>query len=370
MKNDATLVAEALINGPEAFGPIIHRFKDIVFGVALARVGNFHDAEDIAQTVFINAFECLDNLKDPCRLGAWLRSITIHRCINHLQRRPPVVNIEEVDEFQGSNSTPQTQLETKELREQVMAAVGRLSKVQRETVTLFYISGYSQQDIAAIQEVPLGTIKRRLHDARLKLKTEMFNVVEDTLRTEAPKEDFSERVFNLICRYQQPDASLWPWREVKEELLKIGIDGIEGLKKAMQFPHAPTRRFAVKVSRFIHNVAEATANERQEVIVTLLKEALNDSNNKVRKGAVPILLDLNIDAKRKRDEFVPLIIPLLKDPAKRVRWRVSYELQKWAAYVPLEAAALALADERDPGAKQGMGLLVHAIIDARENITA
>ena len=64
MENDATLVAEVLNNGPEAFAQIIHRYKSIVFGVAVARVRNFHDAEDIAQTVFIEAFERLDDLKD------------------------------------------------------------------------------------------------------------------------------------------------------------------------------------------------------------------------------------------------------------------------------------------------------------------
>ena len=51
MKNDATLVAEALNNGPEAFAQIIEQYKSIVFGVAVARVRNFHDAEDLAHTL-------------------------------------------------------------------------------------------------------------------------------------------------------------------------------------------------------------------------------------------------------------------------------------------------------------------------------
>ena len=57
MKDDAIVVAEALENGPEGFAPIIRRYQDAVFGVALARVRNFHDAEDVTQGVFLEAFE-------------------------------------------------------------------------------------------------------------------------------------------------------------------------------------------------------------------------------------------------------------------------------------------------------------------------
>ena len=368
MTNDATLVAEVLNSGPEAFAQIIHHYKSIVFGVAVARVRNFHDAQDIAQTVFIEAFERLDSLKDPNRLGAWLRSITIHRCINHLQRRPPEITVEDMDDIQEHHTTPQTELETKELRDQVMAAIGRLSKVQRETVTLFYISGYSQQEIAAIQEVPIGTIKRRLHDARKKLKTEMLNVVEDTLRAETPKEDFNERVFNLLRRYDQPKIQ-WPqtYNAVGEELEKIGIDGIEGFAQAMELPHAQTRKFTIQMSAVMHQIAGAANSERQEVIISLLKNALKDSNKKVRRNVLLTLTKLNVDEDRIRKEFVPLIIPLLKDPTKLVRQRAAWELgRRWASDVPLEAAALALIDAKDADTQKAIGHLIRCIIAAQK----
>ncbi len=57
MKVDLALVVAALSGGPERFGPIIERYQDAVFAVALARLRDFHDAEDIAQEVFIEAFE-------------------------------------------------------------------------------------------------------------------------------------------------------------------------------------------------------------------------------------------------------------------------------------------------------------------------
>ena len=95
MTPDETLVARALAGGPESFAPIIDRYKDAVFGVALAKVRNFHDAEDIAQTVFVEAFQKLRNLREAGRLGPWLRTIAINRSINHLTRKPLVVGLEQ-----------------------------------------------------------------------------------------------------------------------------------------------------------------------------------------------------------------------------------------------------------------------------------
>jgi len=92
VKSDAELHADAMAGGPEAFGPIVERYKDAVFGIALARVRDFHAAEDIAQTVLITAFEHLGSLREPSRLGAWLRSVTIHRSIDYVRGRRPVIN--------------------------------------------------------------------------------------------------------------------------------------------------------------------------------------------------------------------------------------------------------------------------------------
>lgn len=364
MKNDGVLVDNAL-EKPEAFSDIIQHYKNIVFGVALSRIGNFHDAEDVAQNVFIEAFERLDTLKDPYRLGAWLRSIAIHRCINHIQRKPPVVNVEHMDDLMGENPDPHIELEQKDLRNQVMNAIAQLSKKQQETVTLFYISGHSQQEIANIQEVPLGTIKRRLHDARNRLKTEMLKVVENTLKSEAPKEDFNERVFNLLRRYNQPWPK-WPQTELKQELEKVGIDGIEGFAQAMELPHGQTRKFTIQMSGFVHDLAQAANSERQEVIISVLKKALSDPNKKVRRNVVTTLLYLNVDKDRVSKEFVPLVIPLLEDPTKLVRQRAAWELaNNWAADVPLEDAALALANAPDAETHKAIGRLVKEIVKAK-----
>ena len=143
------LVCGALNGGPAAFGPIVQRYQSAVFGVAVVRLGNFHEAEDVAQQVFVEAFERLDGLRDPARLGGWLRTIAIHRSLDAVRRRKDVVPLDEAETVRAGG-TPEEDLEREELRNRVMDAVGRLSTKQRETTTLFYIDGYSIDDIASM----------------------------------------------------------------------------------------------------------------------------------------------------------------------------------------------------------------------------
>ena len=69
MTEDRLLVAAALEVGPEAYAPIIERYKDTLFGVAMGRLGHFYDAEDITQSVLVEGWERLGDLRDPARLN-------------------------------------------------------------------------------------------------------------------------------------------------------------------------------------------------------------------------------------------------------------------------------------------------------------
>jgi RNA polymerase sigma-70 factor (ECF subfamily) len=357
VKDDAVLVAEALTHGPEAFGPIVDRYKAAVFGVALARVQNFHDAEDLTQEAFLEAFERLGSLREPDRLGAWLRSITIHRCINFLRRRTRAGEVEGGGELAQAAATPQDDPARRDLRDRVMAAIGRLSRVQRETVTLFYIDGYSVLEIAAMQEAPEGTIKRRLHEARHRLKEEMLEMVGDTLKESAPKEDFADRVFHLLCRY--PAGPAMSWSDAVAELQRIGTRGIEGFIQAFRMPHARTRAWTVSMLGW-------AKPDKTETVIDLLKQGLQDSNNRVRRFAVESLLGLNVPDDRKRREFLPLIWPLFFDASRHVRrWVVHpWLMERWAAEIPLDLLCRALGQEQDPVVRTRLYHLLYKAVEA------
>ena len=152
MDSDEALVANALTSGPEAFAPIVQRYQSAVFGVALARVRDFHEAEDIAQSVFVDAFLQLDRLQDTRRLGPWLRTMAIHKGIDRIRRRREHVDVAEISNDPHHAEMPEAWQEDGR-REWVMAAIARLSDAQRETITLHYLGGFSVQEIARMQGV-------------------------------------------------------------------------------------------------------------------------------------------------------------------------------------------------------------------------
>lgn len=339
-REDAALVAAALGNGFEAFAAIVERYKDALFGVALARLGNLHDAEDVAQQVFIEAFERLDHLRDPQRLGAWLRSMTVHRSIDLVRRRGKTVAMEGVAEPVAPQLTPQAELEQRELHERVWRALNQLPHAQRETLTLFYLGEHSRQQIAAMQEVPEETVKSRLRLAREKLKEELVDMVEEDLKTQTPRRDFAQRVFDLLNLYPGQRCPS-DWERVIGELRRIGLPGIEGFIRAFAQPHARTRSWVMIMLEQV---------EPDEVVIELLKKGLKDSNKKVRRSAATALLSLDVPYERKRREFLPLIAELLTDPSRNVRRVLSlpWILGDCRGDFPPERLAVAIRKESDP----------------------
>jgi RNA polymerase sigma-70 factor (ECF subfamily) len=319
VKEDRELVERARAGGADGFAPIVEKYRKVVFGIAIARLGHFHDGEDITQAVFLEAFQRLAGLKDPERLGSWLRSITIHKCLNRKGRQVP---FESIEEPASPNLTPHAELEQNETREQVLDQINRLTPKQRETVALFYLGEHQLSEVAAIQGVPVGTVKRRLHDARAKLKKEMLEVVKENLKNEGPAKDTTERVFNLLNLHEQEELH---YGQIASEMTEIGDDAVEGLARVFDLPHSGSRRFA---AAFLPELSSDP-----EPVISLLKRLVNDPNKRVRKTALRLLF-VDVDGNRKRTEFLPILLPLLEDRSSRVRCRAAWNLCKFADSVP------------------------------------
>ncbi|MBT4497969.1 MAG: sigma-70 family RNA polymerase sigma factor [Gemmatimonadetes bacterium] len=354
----AALVAAARTGGPEAFAPIVERYKDAVFGVAFARLRRFHEAEDTAQDAFVRAYGSIDGLKDPAKLGPWLRSIALRCALDAIERRKDTLALEDIDEPAAPEPTPLEAVERDERRELVQDAIGRLPKTQRETLTLFYLGGHSIKEIAALREAPEGTVKRRLHDARQRLKEDMLQMVEDVLQEEAPKEDFAARVYELVSSYGKGPTN--PWDEARfEQVRAMAGTGFAGFVKAMASPHWRTRRDAVMM-------IDATWPEHLEESIEMLKQALQDPNKQVRGSAGDMLLnEVDVSDERKRREFVPLIVPQLRDRSRGLRYHIAPTLERWAADVPLEEVAQAIVEEEDDRNLRQLKVLMGCVLDAQ-----
>jgi RNA polymerase sigma-70 factor, ECF subfamily len=171
----AELVREAQGGDREAFGELFRRFERSVFAIALRRLRDFNEAQELSQEVFIQAMTKLDQLREPECFGGWLKSITYRMAINRIVRRAPdrAVEPEALESTCVEHRTPLTLVIDGERSSQVRAGLNRLRDLDRQTLVAFYVHGQSLIEMSEEFDAPLGTIKRRLHVARKRLADEV-----------------------------------------------------------------------------------------------------------------------------------------------------------------------------------------------------
>jgi RNA polymerase sigma factor (sigma-70 family) len=182
-----------------AFEQVVRRFEDMAVGYAYSVLGDFQLAEDAAQEAFIQAYLDLRILQEPQAFSAWLRRIVFKQC-DRLSRRKrlPTVSLEASGELAASGRTVLEEVQRRETHDEVLAAVSALPENERTATTLFYIDGYSLAEVSEFLEVPVSTVKSRLHTARRQLRERMMGRVEETLRRHAPGEEFRRRVRHVL----------------------------------------------------------------------------------------------------------------------------------------------------------------------------
>ena len=180
------LVRRAQRRDVEAFGALVERYQDAVYGTALALLGDVHDAQEVAQETFLQGWRDLKGLRDPGNFPAWICRIARNRSVDLVRRKDRAVSLEKVREPPSPEPGVPALLEASERRETVMRAIQALSEPLRVTVTLFYINGYSEKDVSKFLGCPLGTVKRRLHEARRQLRKGLLHMVEEELKKSRP----------------------------------------------------------------------------------------------------------------------------------------------------------------------------------------
>ncbi len=177
----AVVVVQAQKGDRDAFGALVEQFQPTVYAIALRRLGNPSDALELTQEVFLHVLERITQLREPERFAGWLRQVAVRMAINRATRRvaPPSVEAGILEGASMQIDEPLDQLIDRERADRVWAALGRLKSMDREALDAFYIRGHSLVEIAEMLDVPLGTVKRRLHTARKRLKVELETSVAD-----------------------------------------------------------------------------------------------------------------------------------------------------------------------------------------------
>ena len=191
------LVIHAQNGDTDALNTLILRFQDMAVGLAASLLGGLGggipDAEDVAQEAFVEALRRLPDLQHPTAFPSLLKSL-VRKHADRITRRRQFRAATALTLDDAAVATPAAsfdgdpakELAVSEMREAVRQAVRDLPEAERTAVLLFYVGDQSMKEIAESLDVPLSTVKGRLHAARTRLKRRMFTMSEETLNEERP----------------------------------------------------------------------------------------------------------------------------------------------------------------------------------------
>lgn len=191
------LILQAKQGDVEAYSAIVRRFQDPAVGYAYGILGNHEAAKDAAQEAFLEAYRCLGELREPRAFAAWLRRIIFKQCDRITRRRSLTqVPLEVAEHVPTSAPGPVEIYEQRELQAFVAHALQQLPTEQRLAITLFYLSGYSHQEVADFLNLTKSQVNNRLYRARNTLKERIFAMTKATLNEQRPSND--ERFTNGV----------------------------------------------------------------------------------------------------------------------------------------------------------------------------
>ncbi|MEP6860722.1 MAG: sigma-70 family RNA polymerase sigma factor [Deltaproteobacteria bacterium] len=179
MITDIELVERSRQRDADAFGALVTRHQQLVFGVALARCHDPALAEDVAQEAFVAAWRDLDRLRDGERVGSWVAGIARNLAANAVRTRArrERMPVEPV----GDSPSPEAEALEREDRELLQRALGDLSETHRETLVLYYLEGHSIAQIASALGHSDDAVKQRLSRGRQALREGVVARVETVL---------------------------------------------------------------------------------------------------------------------------------------------------------------------------------------------
>jgi len=171
--DDIELIKRSQGGDRAAYGEIVLRYQDRIYNLCARLLRHSSEAEDMAQVTFLKAYRNLENFQPHAALYTWLYRIAVNTCIDH-QRRPFFESIfrrsatgeEFVLDHPSSASSPEKNLENRQLQVALGKALGELSPKLRTVIVLKEIEGLSYEEIATTLEISMGTVKSRISRAR------------------------------------------------------------------------------------------------------------------------------------------------------------------------------------------------------------
>jgi RNA polymerase sigma-70 factor (ECF subfamily) len=176
--DDHRLIQECLDGDPTAFGVLVRRHQDRLYSTVYRLLNNAEDANDVVQEAFLNAYQSLDSFKGDALFFTWLYRIAVNTAITFKRKKRAVVSIDAGRNGEASmdlldsaeDIQPSFALERAEQDRRLHLALNRLSPEHRTVLVMKDMEGQKYETMAEVLGVPIGTIRSRLHRARLELR--------------------------------------------------------------------------------------------------------------------------------------------------------------------------------------------------------
>jgi len=187
---DLLLVERCKQDDIDAYELLVERYRNKILNYVARYCGSTTDAEDLTQEVFIKAYLAIKKFRGQCSFQTWLFQIANNVCVDRFRRTrrervaysldDPVETDEgEVErEIPDWSWDPQAVAESRELQARVQKALSGMSEKLRSVIVLHDLEGLRYEEIAEILQIPLGTVKSRLFNARIELRNRLRSYVE------------------------------------------------------------------------------------------------------------------------------------------------------------------------------------------------
>ena len=185
---DQQLISQTLDGQTAAFGILVRKYQNRLFNSMVHLLRNQSDAEDVVQDAFLLALRKLDSFQGNSQFYTWLFRIARNTAISKLRRKKPTVSLESTGseqrlDFPDDGPAVSDEMERRERQTGLMRAMDLLSSEHREILILREMEEQNYETISEILDLPVGTVRSRLHRARSQLK-ELLIKNEDDARSQ------------------------------------------------------------------------------------------------------------------------------------------------------------------------------------------
>jgi RNA polymerase sigma-70 factor, ECF subfamily len=185
--DDDRLIRDALAGRPDAFGQLVTRYQDRLFHAMKHISGRHEDAHDVVQDAFVQAFVKLEDFRRTSAFYTWLYRIAFNIAASRRRRAKNNQSIDGDGAVRAGNladaaASPGVRIEQQETAASVQAALQSLAEEYRTVLVMREMDGCDYDTIAEVLDLPVGTVRSRLHRAR----AQMRELLKETLQIEKP----------------------------------------------------------------------------------------------------------------------------------------------------------------------------------------